>query len=88
VNLGPHPPRLWPEDVERLHRIWLRLTEDDRIGSKLHHRDVLSVALRRLEEGLESRSSEPLLEQIEEEMHRQHQEPDKVTAWSAEERQS
>ena len=88
VNLGPHPPRLWPEDVERLHRIWLRLTEDDRIGSRLHHRDVLSVALRRLEEGLESRSSEPLLEQIEEEMHRQHQEPDKVTAWSAEERQS
>jgi len=88
VNLGPHPPRLWPEDVERLHRIWLRLTEDDRIGSKLHHRDVLSVALRRLEENLESRSAEPLLEQIEEEMHRQHQEPDKVTAWSAEERQS
>ena len=25
VNLGPHPPRLWPEDVDRLHRIWLRL---------------------------------------------------------------
>ena len=25
VNLGPHPPRLWPEDVDLLHNIWLRL---------------------------------------------------------------
>ena len=24
VNLGPHPPRLWPEDVDRLHNLWLR----------------------------------------------------------------
>ncbi len=28
VNLGPHPPRLWPEDVDLLHDIWLSLTED------------------------------------------------------------
>src|SRR5581483_1159491 len=26
VNLGPHPPRLWPEDVDRLHDIWLKLS--------------------------------------------------------------
>ena len=25
VNLGPHPPRLWPEDVDLLHDIWLQL---------------------------------------------------------------
>jgi hypothetical protein len=24
-NLGPHPPRLWPEDVDRVHRLWLEL---------------------------------------------------------------
>src|SRR4029079_18144553 len=23
VNLGPHPPRLWPEDLDRLHVLWL-----------------------------------------------------------------
>ena len=49
VNLGPHPPRLWPEDVDRLHRIWLRLTEESPLGSRLHHCDVVGVALRRLE---------------------------------------
>ncbi|HWC96624.1 MAG TPA: APC family permease, partial [Candidatus Sulfopaludibacter sp.] len=29
VNLGPHPPRLWPEDVELLHDIWLNLSESE-----------------------------------------------------------
>ena len=52
VNLGPHPPRLWPEDVERLHSLWLRLSGGT-FGSKLHHRDVLGVALQRLERDLE-----------------------------------
>lgn len=52
VNLGPHPPRLWPEDVDRLHDIWLHLTEKEGLGSKLHHRDVVGVALRLLEKEL------------------------------------
>ncbi len=50
VNLGPHPPRLWPEDVDRLHDIWLDLSSDERLGSNLHHRDVVRVALMRLEQ--------------------------------------
>jgi amino acid transporter len=52
VNLGPHPPRLWPEDVQRLHGLWLSLSETP-LGSRLHHRDVLGVALRRLERDLD-----------------------------------
>jgi hypothetical protein len=52
VNLGPHPPRLWPEDVERLHNLWLRLSQGE-FGSKLHHRDVVGTALRRLERDLD-----------------------------------
>jgi nucleotide-binding universal stress UspA family protein len=51
ANLGPHPPRLWPEDVARLHDMWLQLTQGA-FGSKLHHRDVISVALQRLEQDL------------------------------------
>src|SRR5579884_3720561 len=26
VNLGPHPPRLWPEDVDLLHDLWLQMS--------------------------------------------------------------
>jgi hypothetical protein len=46
-NLGPHPPRLWPQDVDLVHRLWLQLA-DRRFGAKLHHRDVVGVALQRL----------------------------------------
>ncbi len=65
VNLGPHPPRLWPEDVDRLHNIWLRLTEQGGVGSKLHHRDVVGVALQRLEEELETSQRNEILGQVE-----------------------
>jgi len=68
VNLGPHPPRLWPEDIDKLHDIWLRLTEEHGIGSKLHHRDVVGVALRRLETELKSERREQLLTDIQREM--------------------
>ncbi len=51
VNLGPHPPRLWPEDLDRAHDLWLKLQEN--FGSRLHHRDVIGVALRRLQKDLD-----------------------------------
>jgi amino acid transporter len=70
VNLGPHPPRLWPEDVDRLHEIWLRLTSDEKIGAKLHHRDVVGAALRRLERDLEEGRTDSLKEDIAKEMRR------------------
>ena len=67
VNLGPHPPRLWPEDVDRLHDIWLKLS--DTVGAKLHHRDVVGLALRRLEHDLNSDGANR--EQIIEELQRE-----------------
>ena len=52
-NLGPHPPRLWPQDLDLLHQLWLELSSKGP-GSKLHHRDIVGVALRRMQESLES----------------------------------
>jgi amino acid transporter len=52
-NLGPHPPRLWPEDIELAHRLWLKLSGMGP-GSKLHHRDIIGVALRRMNQELQS----------------------------------
>lgn len=67
VNLGPHPPRLWPDDVDRLHELWLRLT--GQFGAKLHHRDVVGVALRRLEQDLNSERSSDVVEELKKEIH-------------------
>jgi hypothetical protein len=66
VNLGPHPPRLWPEDVDRAHEIWLRLSE--KFGSRLHHRDVIGVALRRLQKDLDTEQKADVLTDLEKEM--------------------
>jgi hypothetical protein len=70
VNLGPHPPRLWPEDVDRLHRLWLRLSEESAAGPRLHHRDVVGVALRRLESDLAGAEAKDVLAQLDKETHK------------------
>ncbi|MCX6626095.1 MAG: amino acid permease, partial [Candidatus Solibacter sp.] len=62
-NLGPHPPRLWPEDIDLVHRLWLELSARGP-GSKLHHRDVLGVALRRMAAELESPRAPEVVEDI------------------------
>jgi hypothetical protein len=67
VNLGPHPPRLWPEDIDRVHDLWLKLSR--RVGPHLHHRDVVSVALRRLEQDLDSYRCEDVIHDIERNTH-------------------
>ena len=64
VNLGPHPPRLWPEDVDLLHELWLELSENEELGSRLHHRDVVGVALRRLQRDLGNRCRHELITEI------------------------
>jgi amino acid transporter/nucleotide-binding universal stress UspA family protein len=68
VNLGPHPPRLWPEDVDKLHELWLRLSAGDALGSKLHHRDVVGLALRRLDRELSAADSDVVVKQLEDEL--------------------
>jgi amino acid transporter len=68
VNLGPHPPRLWPEDLDRAHDLWLRLS--GRFGSRLHHRDVVGVALRRLERDLVGERSAEVLEDLDRELRK------------------
>jgi amino acid transporter len=70
VNLGPHPPRLWPEDVDRLHELWRRMSEAEGVGSKLHHRDIVGVALRRLEKDLTSEERDQVLKDLSDELRR------------------
>jgi len=69
VNLGPHPPRLWPEDIDKLHNLWLRLSEDDALGANLHHRDVVGLALRKLQEELGGPDRDQVLRRLKQELH-------------------
>jgi amino acid transporter len=71
VNLGPHPPRLWPEDVDLLHDIWLELSRTESLGSRLHHRDVVGVALRRLQGQLTGEERDRVVEIIRKELRKE-----------------
>jgi len=68
VNLGPHPPRLWPEDVELLHDIWLNLSESEQLGCRLHHRDIVGVALRRLRADLQNNDRDRVVSEVQREL--------------------
>jgi amino acid transporter len=68
VNLGPHPPRLWPEDLDRAHEMWLNLCEN--FGARLHHRDVIGVALRRLEKDLKDERRDEVLADLQQELRK------------------
>jgi amino acid transporter len=70
VNLGPHPPRLWPEDVDLLHELWLKLSETE-LGSRLHHRDVVGVALRRLHKDLANSGRDGVIRDIGKELRKE-----------------
>lgn len=77
VNLGPHPPRLWPEDVDRVHELWLELSEKY-AGSRLHHRDIVGVALRRMQEQLRSQGREEVVKDILEEVEHRKEPQGKI----------
>jgi amino acid transporter len=66
-NLGPHPPRLWPEDIDLAHRLWLELGSKGP-GAKLHHRDIIGVALRRMSAELHSERADEVIDDIHKEV--------------------
>jgi hypothetical protein len=70
-NLGPHPPQLWPEDIELVHNLWLEMDEATK-GAKLRHRDVIGVALRLLENKLHSEDREEVIQAARQEADGMH----------------
>ena len=71
LNLGPHPPRLWPEDIDLAHRLWLELSAKG-LSAKLHHRDIIGVALRRMAAELHSDLSAEVLADVMKEVTNGH----------------
>jgi hypothetical protein len=72
VNLGPHPPRLWPEDIDLAHELWLEMSEKY-TEAKLHHRDVVGVALRRMREQLQSTDRQAVIRDVRREIERRNE---------------
>lgn len=50
-SLGAHAPRLAPEDIERIHLLWIEAVKI--VGPNVHHRDIVSAALGSLKDELD-----------------------------------
>jgi hypothetical protein len=55
VYLGAHAPNLTEEDISLIHKIWLQVSSVPS-RQRVHHRDVVRVALNRLERDLKGHS--------------------------------
>jgi len=49
--LGPHAPHLTPEEIDLLHSLWLRFS-DELAPEELHHHDIVHFALNELKQEL------------------------------------
>ncbi len=67
--LGPHTPRMRPQDVELMHKLWLDITTDPKYAGA-HHYHIVALALDELQRELSTEQRAQLLQKLQEEMNR------------------
>jgi amino acid transporter len=67
--LGPHAPRMRPQDVELMHKLWLDITGDPKFAGA-HHYHIVALALEELQRELTTEQRAELLEKLQQEMNR------------------
>ncbi len=67
--LGPHSPRMRPQDVELMHKLWLDITSDPKFAGA-HHYHIVALALAELQRELTTEQRAQLLQKLQEEMDR------------------
>ncbi|MFZ0537319.1 MAG: APC family permease, partial [Candidatus Sulfotelmatobacter sp.] len=67
--IGPHNPRLRPQDVELMHKLWLDITTDPNYAGA-HHYHIVALALEELQRELSTEQRAQLLQKLQDEMHR------------------
>ncbi len=67
--IGPHAPRMRPQDVELMHRLWLNITCDPKFAGA-HHYHIVALALEELQRELHTEQRAQLLQKLQEEMNR------------------
>jgi hypothetical protein len=66
--LGPHAPRMRPQDMELMHKLWLDVTSDPKYAGA-HHYHVVALALQELRRELTSDQRAAALAKLLDEMH-------------------
>ncbi|MGC1452657.1 MAG: APC family permease [Candidatus Sulfotelmatobacter sp.] len=66
--LGPHTPRMRPQDVELMHKLWLNITADPKYAGA-HHYHIVALALEELQRELTTEQRAQLLQKLHDEMN-------------------
>ncbi len=66
--LGPHTPRMRPQDVELMHQLWLNITADPKFAGA-HHYHIVALALEELKRELSTEERAQLLQKLQDEMN-------------------
>jgi len=62
-RIGPHTPAMRAEDVHLVHRLWLNITRE--VGlDRIHHSDIVSVALTRFAREFAGRDRDEILKEL------------------------
>lgn len=61
--IGPHTPRMKPEDVSLVHRLWLATTKERGLDS-VHHHDIVTLALTRYARDYAGHDREEILREL------------------------
>jgi len=69
--LGPHTPRMRPQDVELMHKLWLDITSDPKYAGA-HHYHIVALALEELQRELSTEQRAELLQKLQEELNGPH----------------
>jgi len=72
--IGPHTPRMRPQDVELMHKLWLDITTDPKFAGA-HHYHIVALALEELQRELSTEQRTQLLQKLQEEMNRSTDNP-------------
>jgi hypothetical protein len=62
-TIGPHSPTLKTEDVHLVHRLWLNITRERGLD-KLHHADIVALALTRFARDYAGRERDDILREL------------------------
>jgi hypothetical protein len=61
-SLGAHPPTLAKEDIGLIHQIWMEVKDELR-NADLRHRDIVTLAVRRLRRDLDAKERAEILKE-------------------------
>jgi len=72
--LGPHSPDLTPAEIDLLHKLWLKLSQELN-NEELHHHDIIHFALQEIDRQLAAGNTNEVLQRLRQHLSEQQKKP-------------